>query len=733
MDGDNLEDATLFQAEDDQVSAREMSRDAADYEIPGVTLDRILGSGTFGEVWAGVQERTGQKVAIKLFTHRMGLDWEYFCKEVERLREVSEHPNIVTLLDADLNHDPPYLVMPQLTGGSLADQKARPDTDQVVTWFYQISEALHYIHQKELLHCDLKPANVLLDGEGRARLVDFGQALATGGVQTSLGTVGYMAPEQVQSALGTNPDPPDPRWDVYSLGATAYNLLVGQLPRIPLAARNELSGLTNAQERLEHYGETLSRAPLINIGEVNRSVDPELAAIIEGCLALDPDQRPQTAGEVVEDLGRWRQNLPLMVKQPWTKRYQGTRFFKRNQSTVLLIASFIIVLIGFNWMINPGSLVAKKPEVVADTGGFEGPTDNNFDNDDTDRDFEEEELQETNRRLVRFLQAALAESQRSEEQRQGLPEMDFPLLWQSRLPDRVLSLKHSPGGHWLGVRTSDGRAYLLEADSGRGRDLEGLSCFDFGPGRLALGFVDGRVEIRDGALKSRRKLGRHKGLVTSVQLQGKTALSASLDGTVHTWGRKPKKFSAPVLSALRMGDQLAVATADGRLHWRGKAIKVPGVLFELESGRSLSGLLTSGEGVVFENGAVSSKAAASDQGFEVRGSFLVAKGDESEQSPEISIPLAEQPQRVVVTEGQVYLVNGRVLRCYGRAPTDRGRLDRDLPSDLVMLKAELEAGGRLNKEQELELFSVAEWGSRGAAYHQLRSDHKLRCRYPASW
>ncbi|MCA9792484.1 MAG: protein kinase family protein, partial [Candidatus Eremiobacteraeota bacterium] len=153
-------DATLFQAADEQLELRELSRDV-DYKIPGVRLEALMGAGTFGEVWSGIQERTGQKVAVKIFTRPFGLDWEYFRQEIERLRDVAEHPNIVTLLDADLNHEPAYLVMPLLTGGSLGDKSPEERTpEQVVSWFYQIAEALNFIHQKGMLHCDLKPSNV---------------------------------------------------------------------------------------------------------------------------------------------------------------------------------------------------------------------------------------------------------------------------------------------------------------------------------------------------------------------------------------------------------------------------------------------------------------------------------------------------------------------------------------------------------------------------------------------
>lgn len=735
MAQDEMEDATLFQAEDEQLSARQLSREGDAYEIPGVTLETLIGAGTFGEVWAGVQGRTGQRVAVKIFTRRLGLDWDYFCKEVERLREVSEHPNIVTLLDADLEHDPAYLVMPHLTGGSLAEQASKEGgralPDQVVQWFYQISEALHFIHQKGLLHCDLKPVNVLLDGEGRARLVDFGQALVAGAGQTSLGTVGYMAPEQVAAALGETDQIPNPRWDVYSLGATAYNLLTGQLPRIPLASRNQLSALTDAGERLKVYGQTLNRAPLVRISELNRAVDPELCSLIEGCLATDPDKRPRTAGEVVDDLGRWRQDQPLLVKRPWTRSYVASRFLKRNRSSVLLSSVFLALLLGFNWVMDQriSSLVADK-EPVAEV-----------ESEQLGQDFQPPPIAKVeppkvelsddgSGRLVEFLQAAAVESQRPAEKRMGLPDMAFPLLWQARLPEHILSLTHSPGEHWLGVRTGDGRAYLLESSSGRSRELAGLSCVDFGSKRLALGYRDGRVEIRDGSLKLLRKVGTHKALVTSVQLSSKGVVSSSLDGTVRDWTSKPKVYPAPVLAAATSPTgRLAVATADRILRANGRKVKLPGNLFELEFGESLTGVLLNGRGVEVQGDQAVMRSEREDADFKIQDRFILANSTE----PPTPIPQVERPRSLLATKSHLYLLTGRVIRCYGLSAIERGRLDRDLPGDLVLIKAQLECGGRLNESNQVELFSVSEWSGRARAYHQLRADHKLRCRYPASW
>ena len=128
-------------------------------KLPGYTLQHRLGAGTFGEAWAGVQQSTGQKVAVKIFSRHQAMDWDLFRAEVQRLMEVAEHPNVVTLLDANLEHTPPFFVMPLLSG-SLAEVQADPE--QIIIWLEETCRGLGYIHSKGILHGDLKPANLLL-------------------------------------------------------------------------------------------------------------------------------------------------------------------------------------------------------------------------------------------------------------------------------------------------------------------------------------------------------------------------------------------------------------------------------------------------------------------------------------------------------------------------------------------------------------------------------------------
>ena len=326
-------DETVFQSGEERRRASNLSE--TPFQLAGYQLHRPMGHGSFGTVYASLQERTGQEVAVK-FLRREVVNWSYFQRELQQLCLLAEHPGVVTLLDADLEHDPPYYVMPLLKG-SLAGQTPQPV--QVVEWLTQMAEALAYMHGKGVLHCDLKPSNVLLDERGHTRLVDFGQARTLGDEATSFGTLGYMAPEQ---AAGNAQ--PDVRWDVYGFGATAYKLLTGQYPRFFADDRSSLSVTENASERLRLYRELVLGRQLVSLRGLNRKIDEDLAQIIEHCLELDPDKRTPSMAQVVEDFERRRFREPLLCRRPWSLRYRANRLFSRPAAALAVSAALALPL-----------------------------------------------------------------------------------------------------------------------------------------------------------------------------------------------------------------------------------------------------------------------------------------------------------------------------------------------------------------------------------------------------
>lgn len=344
-----MDDLTLDQPPAQREDSRRQS-DESPPELPNYRLEQRIGQGTFGTVWAGVQLRTQLQVAIKVL-QRPALGWEGFVREVDTLRRVAEHPAVVTLLDADLEHQPPYFVMPWLRHGSLAECP-RPNLKQLVEWFRQAAEALSFTHAKGVLHCDLKPSNLLLDEENRIRLVDFGQSLMRDAAGQSLGTLGTMPPEQ------TLPHSiPDARWDVYSLGATFYWLLMGEPPRLPTALRASLGSGTLA-ERTQRYRDLLQQQPLRRLG----GVDSELAAILNGCLQLNPALRVPSMDQILEDLRNRELGQPLLCRRPWSFTYRLSKWVRRPTVAITVLAGMAMAGGGVFWSRD---LASKNQELSA--------------------------------------------------------------------------------------------------------------------------------------------------------------------------------------------------------------------------------------------------------------------------------------------------------------------------------------------------------------------------------
>jgi len=159
-------DRTQHQSTEDERLARQLSlqRTKPPTDVPGYDAQQFIGSGAYGEVWRGVDRTTGRDVAIKFYTHRGGLDWSLLSREVEKLRFLSADRYVVQLLDVGWEADPPYYVMEYVAYGSLDDllsQRGPLPVDAAVEVFHELAVGLMHAHAKGVLHCDLKPANVL--------------------------------------------------------------------------------------------------------------------------------------------------------------------------------------------------------------------------------------------------------------------------------------------------------------------------------------------------------------------------------------------------------------------------------------------------------------------------------------------------------------------------------------------------------------------------------------------
>lgn len=318
---------TLPQTEEDLSVSRQLSLGGEPSPVEGAPrvagyrLAQPLGRGAYAQVWKALQERTGRWVALKVFHEQGGFNWILLQREMERLLTLDKHPHVVSLLDADLSADPAYYAMDLLEGGSLepyADEKARAPVETVTRWLEQAAEALAFVHAKGVIHCDLKPANFLLDSRGQVRVADFGQSRVVSESSSSLGTLFYMAPEQAVSGSS-----PDVRWDIYSLGATACALLTGRPPNWELGPA--LGKAKDLKEKLSSYRLGVKAPEALPLP----GVDEDLAAIVRRCLSPGPDQRYASMSDVLEDLRARRQSRPVspLAGDP---AYRLRRYARRN-------------------------------------------------------------------------------------------------------------------------------------------------------------------------------------------------------------------------------------------------------------------------------------------------------------------------------------------------------------------------------------------------------------------
>ena len=309
-------DPTEYQSPEEQGRSRRLSvqRTRPPGEAPGYEMQRFMGAGAYGEVWVGMDSNTGRRVAIKFYLHRGGLDWTLLSREVEKLVFLSADRYVVQLLDVGWHAEPPYYVMEYMENGSLedllSDRGTLPAAD-AVEMFREVAIGLTHAHGKGVLHCDLKPANILLDQDRRPRLADFGQSRLSHEQTPALGTLFYMAPEQADlSAV------PDARWDVYALGALLYCMLTGAPPYRSEETLEKVDATGDLSERLACYRHEIATAPPPEEHRLVPGVDRALTEIIDNCLDVRPDRRYANAQVVLDALqahDNARARRPLLV------------------------------------------------------------------------------------------------------------------------------------------------------------------------------------------------------------------------------------------------------------------------------------------------------------------------------------------------------------------------------------------------------------------------------------
>jgi tetratricopeptide (TPR) repeat protein/predicted Ser/Thr protein kinase len=305
---------------------------------------RLLGRGGMGEVWLAERVDGGfaQQAALKWVDRtRLGREGlERFARERALLAQV-DHPVIARLIDGGELDGTPWFAMEYVDGVPLDAhlRETRPDLPAAIELLLPVIDAVQHLHRHLIVHRDLKPSNVLVDRDGRPRLIDLGIAKALGDEAARTEAIApmslaYAAPEQVAG------EPITVATDVWGLGALLHEVLSGRSPHE--AAASSLPRLVDAIAR----GTPTLPSAALALDPAARPWRPaqlrgDLDLIVATCLRREPERRYASAAAVGEDLRRWRGRLPIAARRD-SLGYRARRFVARHPlGSALAVVAFV--------------------------------------------------------------------------------------------------------------------------------------------------------------------------------------------------------------------------------------------------------------------------------------------------------------------------------------------------------------------------------------------------------
>jgi TolB-like protein/predicted Ser/Thr protein kinase len=327
---DGPDEPDEFEAALAAVSVADTHWRLGNYEI----LEEI-GRGGMGVIYRARQRHSRRVVALKrvLGYHTDSRETLIrFRREAEAAASL-DHPNILPIYDVGESEEGiPYFGMKYAAGGSLQEvgPALRDNRREIIGLLAKVTRAVQYAHRRGILHRDLKPGNILLDGRGEPLVSDFGLAkwLDTSTdltrTLTVFGTPGFIAPEQAEGPAADL----TPAADLYSLGAILFDLLTG---RPPFLGEHAIAVIRQAADK-----------PAPKLRSLVRDAGKDLETICARCLERDPSARYRSAGDLAEDLERWLEGRPIIAR-PVTPPVRVWRWACRNPALAGSIAACLVL------------------------------------------------------------------------------------------------------------------------------------------------------------------------------------------------------------------------------------------------------------------------------------------------------------------------------------------------------------------------------------------------------
>jgi serine/threonine-protein kinase len=303
-------------------------------------LEELVGAGGMSSVYRAHDRLLDRKVALKILHQQYSDDDEYVQRFRHEARSVAalSHPNIVTVIDRGEHGGRQFIVFEYVRGDNLKqllEREGRIPIQTALELAIQVARGLSFAHQNGLVHRDVKPQNVLLNGDGQAKVTDFGIARSLdvkhGMTQTGtvLGTSDYIAPEQAQGLRV------DECSDVYSLGVVLYELLANEVP---------YKGENFVAVAMRHISE-----PPPPVRDKRRDVSPRLEAVVMCAMAKDPADRfpsmDEFCRELTECLAEVRNGGETVVLKPQRRQRRRQASHRRRRVPFLAVVLAALVLV----------------------------------------------------------------------------------------------------------------------------------------------------------------------------------------------------------------------------------------------------------------------------------------------------------------------------------------------------------------------------------------------------